>query len=67
MFFSGSPSAKLVESSDGWRTASVTGWFGSGMVHRLVSSATVKEGRVYLNHIVGFGSNKRHVLVEAVF
>ncbi|CAA7044266.1 unnamed protein product [Microthlaspi erraticum] len=63
----GSPSAKLVESSDGWRTASVTGWFGSGMVHRIVSSATVKEGRVYLNHIVGFGSNKRHILVEAVF
>ncbi|KAJ4872397.1 Calcium-dependent phosphotriesterase superfamily protein [Raphanus sativus] len=63
----GSPSAKLVESSDGWRTASVTGWFNTGMVHRLVSSATVKEGRVYLNHIVGFGSKKRHILVEAVF
>ncbi|XP_010507895.1 PREDICTED: uncharacterized protein LOC104784556 [Camelina sativa] len=63
----GSPSSKLVESSDGWRTASVTGWFSSGMVHRLVSSATVKEGRVYLNHIVGFGSKKRHILVEAVF
>ncbi|KAG2309701.1 hypothetical protein Bca52824_029449 [Brassica carinata] len=63
----GSPSAKLVESSDGWRTATVTGWFSSGMVHRLVSSATVKEGRVYLNHIVGFGSKKRHILVEAVF
>ncbi|XP_020885875.1 uncharacterized protein LOC9322142 isoform X2 [Arabidopsis lyrata subsp. lyrata] len=63
----GSSSSKLVESSDGWRTASVTGWFSSGMVHRLVSSATVKEGRVYLNHIVGFGSKKKHVLVEAVF
>ncbi|XP_056845510.1 uncharacterized protein LOC108806524 isoform X1 [Raphanus sativus] len=65
--FSGSPSAKLVESSDGWRTATVTGWFSTGMVHRIVSSATVKEGRVYLNHIVGFGSKKRHILVEAVF
>lgn len=63
----GSPSAKLVESSDGWRTATVTGWFSTGMVHRIVSSATVKEGRVYLNHIVGFGSKKRHILVEAVF
>ncbi|CAH8306940.1 unnamed protein product [Eruca vesicaria subsp. sativa] len=62
-----SPSAKLVESSDGWRTASVTGWFNTGMVHRLVSSATVKEGKVYLNHIVGFGSKKRHILVEAMF
>lgn len=65
--FSGNPSAKLVESSDGWRTASVTGWFSSGMVHRLVSAATVKEGRVYLTHIVGYGSKKRHILVEAVF
>ncbi|CAH2057648.1 unnamed protein product [Thlaspi arvense] len=63
----GNPSAKLVESSDGWRTASVKGWFSSGMVHRFASSATVKEGRVYLNHIVGFGSKKRHILVEAVF
>ncbi|XP_010467404.1 PREDICTED: uncharacterized protein LOC104747471 [Camelina sativa] len=63
----GSPSSKLVESLDGWKTASVTGWFSSGMVHRLASSATVKEGRVYLNHIVGFGSKKKHMLVEAVF
>ncbi|ESQ39383.1 hypothetical protein EUTSA_v10001544mg [Eutrema salsugineum] len=63
----GNPSAKLVKSSDGWRTASVIGWSRSGMVHRLVSSATVKEGKVYLNHIVGFGSKKRHILVEAVF
>ncbi|CAF1874465.1 unnamed protein product [Brassica oleracea] len=63
----GSPSAKLIESSDGWQTATVTGWFNTGMVHRIVSSATVKEGKVYLNHIVGFGSKKRHILVEAVF
>ncbi|KFK37478.1 hypothetical protein AALP_AA4G262500 [Arabis alpina] len=63
----GNPSAKLIESSDGWRTASVTGWFSSGMVHRFVSAATVKEGRVYLTHIVGFGSKKRHILVEAKF
>ncbi|KAL1226242.1 hypothetical protein V5N11_017711 [Cardamine amara subsp. amara] len=60
-------STKLVESSDGWRTASVTGWFSSGMLHRIVSAATVKEGRVYLNHIVGFGPKKKHFLVEAVF
>ncbi|CAN6845310.1 unnamed protein product [Brassica oleracea] len=63
----GNPSAKLIESSDGWQTATVTGWFNTGMVHRIVSSATVKEGKVYLNHIVGFGSKKRHILVEAVF
>ncbi|KAF3560404.1 hypothetical protein F2Q69_00010270 [Brassica cretica] len=59
--------AKLVESSDGWMTATMTGWFSTGLVHRIVSSATVKEGRVYLNHIVGFGSKKKHILVEAVF
>ena len=67
LLFSGNPSTRLVESSDKWRTASVTGLFRSGMFHRLVSAATVKEGRVYLNHIVGFGSKKRHLLVEAVF
>ncbi|WZZ14630.1 hypothetical protein YC2023_107719 [Brassica napus] len=63
----GNPSTRLVESSDEWRTASVTGLFRSGMFHRLVSAATVKEGRIYLTHIVGFGSKKRHILVEAVF
>ncbi|KAG2275935.1 hypothetical protein Bca52824_058490 [Brassica carinata] len=52
------PSTRLVESSDKWRTASVTGLFRSGMFHRLVSAATVKEGRIYLTHIVGFGSKK---------
>ncbi|CAN6868164.1 unnamed protein product, partial [Brassica oleracea] len=52
------PSTRLVESSDEWRTASVTGLFRSGMFHRLVSAATVKEGRIYLTHIVGFGSKK---------
>ncbi|XP_010523924.1 PREDICTED: uncharacterized protein LOC104802153 [Tarenaya hassleriana] len=64
----GNPSARLVESSDGWETATVTAKFSSGLVHRIASAATVKDGRVYLNHIVGLGyPKKKHALAEAVF
>lgn len=63
----GNPSARLVESSDGWQTASVVAKFG-GPAHRLATAATVKDGRVYLNHMLGFGyPKKKHALVEAVF
>ncbi|KAJ0110506.1 hypothetical protein Patl1_00882 [Pistacia atlantica] len=63
----GNPSARLVKSSDGWETASVVAKF-SGPAHRLATAATVKDGRVYLNHIFGLGyPKKKHVLVEAVF
>ncbi|KAH9786768.1 SGL domain-containing protein [Citrus sinensis] len=63
----GNPSARLVESSDGWETAAVVAKF-SGPVHRLATAATVKDGRVYLNHMLGFGyPKKKHALVEAVF
>ncbi|XP_050204005.1 uncharacterized protein LOC126654014 [Mercurialis annua] len=63
----GNPSARLVESSDGWETASVAGKF-KGPAHRLATAATVKDGKVYLNHLVGMGyPKKKHVLVEAVF
>lgn len=59
--------SKLVESSDNWETARVVGKF-SGTTHRLVTAATVKDGKVYLNHLFGLGYPKRkHVLVEAVF
>ncbi|KAL0435980.1 UNVERIFIED_CONTAM: hypothetical protein Sradi_0305900 [Sesamum radiatum] len=62
----GNPS-RLVESSDDWETASVVGKF-SGATHRIVTAATVKDGKVYLNHLVGLGyPKKKHVLVEAVF
>ncbi|VAH90301.1 unnamed protein product [Triticum turgidum subsp. durum] len=63
----GMPS-RLVESSDDWETASVTGRY-VGPVHRIGSSATVKDGDVYVNHIVGFGLGKKktHVLAKAVF
>lgn len=62
----GNPS-RLVESSDDWETANVLGKF-TGATHRLVTAATVKDGKVYLNHLFGLGYPKRkHVLVEAVF
>lgn len=62
----GCPS-RLVESSDGWETASIKATF-SGPKHRLATAATVKDGRVYLSHLLGLGYHKKkHVLVEAVF
>ncbi|KAJ1297458.1 hypothetical protein BS78_01G377900 [Paspalum vaginatum] len=59
---------RLVESSDEWETARVTGQY-VGPIHRIGSSATVKDGDVYINHIVGFGIGKKktHVLARAVF
>ncbi|XP_059625586.1 uncharacterized protein LOC132268768 [Cornus florida] len=62
----GNPS-RLVESSDDWETAAVVGKF-KGPPHRLATAATVKDGKVYLNHLIGLGyPRKKHVLVEAVF
>jgi hypothetical protein len=63
----GMPS-RLVESSDDWKTASVTGRY-VGPMHRIGSSATVKDGDVYINHIAGFGLGKKkvHVITRAVF
>ncbi|CAL4939068.1 unnamed protein product [Urochloa decumbens] len=60
--------SRLVESSDDWETASVTGQY-VGPIHRVGSSATVKDGDVYINHIFGFGLGKKktHVLARAVF
>ncbi|KAI3892197.1 hypothetical protein MKX03_026859 [Papaver bracteatum] len=67
LIVAGNPSARLVESSDGWETAVVVGKF-FGPLHRVATSATVKDGKVYLNHLVGFGiPNRKHNLVEAVF
>lgn len=59
---------RLVESSDDWKTASVTGRY-VGPAHRVGSSATVKDGDVYVNHIFGFGLGKKktHVIAKAVF
>lgn len=62
------PPNRLLESSDEWETASVTGQY-VGPIHRIGSSATVKDGDVYINHIFGFGIGKKktHVLARAVF
>lgn len=58
---------KMVESTDDWETARVVGK-SKGIGHRLVTAATMKDGKVYLNHLFGLGYPKRkHVLVEAVF
>ncbi|KAL9242962.1 hypothetical protein vseg_016913 [Gypsophila vaccaria] len=63
----GNPSARLIESTDGWETASVVAKFW-GPMHRIATSATVKEGKVYLSHMLGLGYPKRkHVIVEANF
>jgi len=62
----GNPSGRLVESSDGWETASVVAKF-SGPMHRLATAATVKDGRVYLSHMLGMGYPKKHAIIEAVF
>lgn len=63
----GNPAGRLVESTDGWETASVVGSF-SGVMHRLATSAMVKDGKVYLSHLIGLGYPKRkHVIVEAQF
>ncbi|GAB2298439.1 hypothetical protein Dimus_032504 [Dionaea muscipula] len=63
----GNPSGRLVESTDGWVTATVIGKF-SGPRHRLATAVTVKDGKVYLSHLLGLGySRKKHAIVEAVF
>ncbi|KAL1071951.1 hypothetical protein V6Z11_D11G122100 [Gossypium hirsutum] len=62
----GNPSGRLVESTDGWETASVVAKF-KGPMHRLATAATVKDGKVYLNHMFGMGyPRKTHALVEFV-
>ncbi|PIA61100.1 hypothetical protein AQUCO_00300547v1 [Aquilegia coerulea] len=61
------PSGRLVESLDGWETATVVAKY-SGPMHRLATAATVKDGKVYLNHMFSLGLPKRkHAIVEAVF
>ncbi|RDX70416.1 hypothetical protein CR513_50346, partial [Mucuna pruriens] len=60
------PSRRLVESSDGWNTAYVVRTL-SGPKHRFATAA-VKDGKVYLNYMIGIGyPKKKHAIVEAVF
>ncbi|XP_028555246.1 uncharacterized protein LOC110108320 [Dendrobium catenatum] len=63
----GTPSARILESFDDWNTATVTERF-IGPLHRIATSATVKEGKVYLNHLLGLGVTRRtHVITAADF
>ncbi|KAL3652922.1 hypothetical protein CASFOL_002603 [Castilleja foliolosa] len=60
--------SRLVESLDDFETAKVVGKFSSSTIHRVTTAATVKDGKVYLNHVFGLGYPKRkHVLIEADF
>ncbi|CAL0300213.1 unnamed protein product [Lupinus luteus] len=59
--------SRLVESLDGWNTASVVGTF-SGIKHRIATATTVKDGKVYISHALGMGyPRKKHAIVEATF
>ncbi|KAL2507555.1 Calcium-dependent phosphotriesterase superfamily protein [Forsythia ovata] len=59
--------SRLVESSDDWESATIVGKC-RGATHRLATAPTIKDGKVYLSHILGLGyPRKKHVLVEAVF
>ncbi|XP_068660228.1 uncharacterized protein [Aristolochia californica] len=67
LIVSGTPSGRLVESNDGWATARVVGRY-MGPMHRVATSATVKDGKAHLSHLFGGGfPTKKHVIVEAVF
>lgn len=62
----GTPSGRLVESLDRWATAKVVGKY-KGPMHRIATSATVKDGKVYLSHLLGGLPPRKHVITEAVF
>uniref|UniRef100_A0A1D1YWA9 Tripartite motif-containing protein 71 n=1 Tax=Anthurium amnicola TaxID=1678845 RepID=A0A1D1YWA9_9ARAE len=63
----GTPSGRVVESQDDWRTAAVTAKY-KGPMHRIAASATVKDGKVYLSHLIGGGVTRwTHLITEAVF
>lgn len=63
----GTPSARILESFDDWNTATVTERY-IGPLHRIATSVTTKEGKVYINHLLGLGIGRRtHVLTEAKF
>lgn len=64
---SGMPSARIVESRDGWQSASLTHRY-VGPLHRIATCATVKDdGKVFVSHLIGMGLVKRHVITQAVF
>ncbi|KAM7495797.1 hypothetical protein LguiA_020211 [Lonicera macranthoides] len=67
LLVAGNPATRLVESTDDWESARVVGK-SPGLSHRIATATTVKDGKVYVNHLFGMGyPKKKHVLVEAVF
>jgi len=63
----GNPSARLLESRDGWKSAQLTHRY-VGPMHRLATTATIKDGKVFVNHMFGFGfGNGKHIITEAIF
>ncbi|GLJ21251.1 hypothetical protein SUGI_0390030 [Cryptomeria japonica] len=63
----GMPSARIVESRDDWRSAKLTHRY-VGPRHRGANAVTVKNGKAFVSHVLGFGLRKRtHLITEAVF
>ncbi|KAL1827317.1 hypothetical protein DCAR_0206477 [Daucus carota subsp. sativus] len=57
----------LVGSNDDWETATILEK-APVVRHRLATGVTVKDAKVYINHLFGIGyPKKKHVLAEAVF
>ncbi|CAA6662004.1 unnamed protein product [Spirodela intermedia] len=53
----GTPSGRFVERGDDWRTAAIAEIY-RGPMHRIASSATVKDGKVFLSHLIGGGCRR---------
>lgn len=60
-------STRLLESRDGWKSAQLTHRY-VGPMHRLATTATIKDGKAFVNHMFGFGfGNGKHIITEAIF
>lgn len=63
----GTPSARLLESRDGWKSAQLTHRY-VGPMHRFATAGTIKNGKVFVSHMFGFGfGNGKHIITEAIF
>lgn len=67
LIVTGNPKISLVGSHDDWETATILDK-APVVRHRLATATTVKDGKVYINHLFGMGyPKKKHVLAEALF
>lgn len=63
----GVPGAWLLSSSDGWRSATLSGRY-VGAFHRIPTSAAMKDGKVYVGHLLGAGiADRTFTIQEAIF